>query len=95
MKWELLDESMARVTANALALIVQKADISHKADPARQVGLLEASSVGLAEKYEKSALLLGTTLEAILVQRSLWAQISATRRKTREHERLPGACLNY
>ena len=68
VKGESLDESMARVKANPLALIVKKADISHNADPERQYGLSDESRVRLTEKYETSALLLGTTLEEILAQ---------------------------
>ena len=66
VKGESLDESMARVKANPLALIVKKADISHNADPERQKGLSDESRAKLTEKYEKSARLLGTTLEEIL-----------------------------
>ncbi|TFD25504.1 bifunctional (p)ppGpp synthetase/guanosine-3',5'-bis(diphosphate) 3'-pyrophosphohydrolase [Cryobacterium lyxosi] len=68
VKGEPLDESMARVKANPLALIVKKADISHNADPARQKGLSDESRVRLTGKYEKSARLLGTTLVVILEQ---------------------------
>ncbi|WP_241987800.1 hypothetical protein [Cryobacterium sp. TMT1-66-1] len=67
---EPLAESMARVAGDPLALIVKRADISHNADPARQAGLSEASRVRLTQKYEKSALLLGTTLGAILEEHS-------------------------
>ena len=66
VKGEPLDESMARVKAIPLALIVKKADISHNADPARQAGLSDESRVRLTEKYEESARSLGTTLEEIL-----------------------------
>ncbi|KFF59056.1 hypothetical protein JF66_14010 [Cryobacterium sp. MLB-32] len=66
VKGDSLDESMARVKANPLALIVKKADISHNADPERHAGLSDQSRVRLTEKYEKSARLLGTTLAAIL-----------------------------
>ena len=66
VKGESLDESMARVKASPLALIVKRADISHNADPERQTGLSDESRVRLTEKYERSARLLGTTLRAIL-----------------------------
>ena len=65
---ESLEEYLARVRVNPLALIVKKADLAHNADPARQSGLSDESRVQLMETYEKSALLLGTTLEAILQQ---------------------------
>lgn len=65
---ESLEGYLARVRVNPLALIVKKADLSDNADPARQSGLSAESRVQLLEKYEKSALLLGTTLEAILQQ---------------------------
>ena len=65
---ESLKEYLARVKANPLALIVKKADLSHNADPARQSGLSEESRVQMLEKHQKSALLLGTTLETILQQ---------------------------
>jgi hypothetical protein len=68
VKGESLDESMARVKANPLALIVKTADISHNADPERQKGWSDESRVKLTEKYEKSARLLGTTLAVILEQ---------------------------
>ncbi|RJT89026.1 HD domain-containing protein [Cryobacterium melibiosiphilum] len=63
---EPLAESMARVAADPLALIVKRADISHNADPARQAKLTDAARARLTEKYENSARLLGTTLAAIL-----------------------------
>ena len=65
---EPLADSMARVRANLLALRVKKADVSHNADPIRQANLSDESRVRLTAKYEKSALLLGTTLEEILQQ---------------------------
>ncbi|TFD30306.1 HD domain-containing protein [Cryobacterium cryoconiti] len=68
VKGESIEEYLARVKANPLALIVKKADLSHNADPARQTGLSAASRGRLMQKYERSALLLGTTLETILEQ---------------------------
>jgi hypothetical protein len=68
VKGESLDQSMARVKANPLALIVKTADISHNADPERQTGLSDESRVRLTAKYQKSARLLGTTLGEILAQ---------------------------
>ena len=65
---EPLAESMARVAADPLALIVKRADISHNADPVRQAKLSDEARARLTEKYEKSARLLGTTLAEILVQ---------------------------
>ena len=65
---ESLEEYLARVRVNPLALIVKKADLSDNADPARQSVLSDELRLQLMEKYEKSALLLGTTLEAILQQ---------------------------
>ena len=63
---EPLAESMKRVAADPLTLIVKRADISHNADPVRQAGLTDEERVRLTEKYEKSARLLGTTLTEIL-----------------------------
>lgn len=65
---EPLAESMARVAASPLALIVKRADISHNADPVRQAGLSDAARARLTEKYETSSRLLGTTLEDILAE---------------------------
>ena len=65
---EPLADSMARVRANLLALRVKKADVSHNADPIRQTNLSDESRVRLTAKYEKSALMLGTTLGAILAE---------------------------
>ena len=63
---ETLAESMARVAASPLALIVKRADISHNADPVRQAGLSDEARARLTEKYERSAGFLGTTLGEIL-----------------------------
>ena len=63
---EPLAESMARVVADPLALIVKRADISHNADPVRQAGLSDEARARLTEKYERSAGFLGTTLHEIL-----------------------------
>lgn len=71
---EPLAESMARVAANPLALIVKRADISHNADPVRQAGLSNEARARLTEKYEKSAAFLGTTLEQILAEHAIRAQ---------------------
>ena len=62
---EALDESMARVLANPLALIVKRADISHNADPTRTARLSETARQRLIGKYEQSASFLGTTLGEI------------------------------
>lgn len=63
---EPLAESMARVAADPLALIVKHADLAHNADPARQAALPAEISERLTAKYEESARLLGTTLAAVL-----------------------------
>ncbi|MDJ0376434.1 phosphohydrolase [Cryobacterium sp. PH31-L1] len=68
---EPLAESMARVAADPLALIVKRADISHNADPLRQAGLSDEARARLTEKYERSAGYLGTTLEEILAQHAV------------------------
>jgi len=65
---EPLADSMARVRANPLALIVKLADISHNADPKRQKGLSAEARKRLTTKYEESARLLGTTLSLVLAQ---------------------------
>jgi hypothetical protein len=64
---EPLAESMARVAANPLALRVKAADLAHNANPVRQSGLPDDVRARLRTKYEKSARLLGTSLERILV----------------------------
>ena len=63
---EPLAESMARVAADPLALIVKHADLAHNANPARQAALPAEMSERLTAKYEESARLLGTTLAAVL-----------------------------
>jgi len=63
---EPLAESMGRVAADPLALVVKRADISHNANPARQAGLPLETRARLTAKYEESARLLGTTLAEIL-----------------------------
>jgi hypothetical protein len=63
---EPLADSMARVAADPLALIVKRADISHNADPARQKSLTPEDRQRLTAKYTDSAAHLGTTLAAIL-----------------------------
>lgn len=70
---EPLAESIERVAANALALIVKRVDISHKADALCQAGLSDEASVRLMEKYEKAVRLPGTTLEKILEGHSVSA----------------------
>ena len=65
---EPLVESMARVLANPMALIVKQADIAHNADPKRQEGLSDEARERLTVKYEESARLLGTTLAGVLAQ---------------------------
>lgn len=63
---EPLAESMARVAADPLALIVKHADLTHNADPVRQAALAPEMRERLTAKYEESARLLGTTLAALL-----------------------------
>jgi len=63
---EPLAESMARVAADPLALVVKHADLAHNANPARQAALPAETSERLTAKYEESARLLGTTLAAVL-----------------------------
>jgi hypothetical protein len=63
---EPLADSMARVAADPLALSVKLADLAHNFNPVRQARLTEATQARLRIKYEESAKLLGTTLEAIL-----------------------------
>lgn len=65
---ESLAESMARVAADPLALIVKLADLAHNANPQRQAGLPEDVRARLKVKYEDSAAALGTSLEAILAK---------------------------
>jgi hypothetical protein len=65
---EPLAESMNRVVADSLALIAKRAGISHNADPVRQADLTDETRVRLTEKYERSALLLGTNLLLILAK---------------------------
>ncbi|MGU3411721.1 HD domain-containing protein [Microbacterium sp. M1A1_1b] len=68
---ETLEQSMARVRADdsGIALRVKRADLSHNADPAR-LALVEddATRARLQDKYERSAVLLGTTLPAVLAE---------------------------
>lgn len=62
-----LAESMARVMAEPLAPRVKRADVSHNADPARLATIAdEATRARLQTKYERTAVLLGTTLDNIL-----------------------------
>lgn len=63
---EPLAESMARVAADPLAVVVKHADLAHNANPARQAALPAEMSERLTAKYEESARLLGTTLAAVL-----------------------------
>jgi len=68
---ETLEQSIARVLSESsgVALRVKRADVSHNADPARLGALGEADTrARLREKYERTALLLGTTLPAILAE---------------------------
>jgi (p)ppGpp synthase/HD superfamily hydrolase len=64
---ETLAESMARVMADPVAPRVKRADVSHNGDPAR-LALVEddATRVRLQAKYERTAGLLGTTMEDVL-----------------------------
>jgi hypothetical protein len=68
---ETLDQSIARVVGDpsGVALRVKRADVSHNADPVR-LGALddEATRARLQEKYERTAVLLGTTLPAVLAE---------------------------
>ena len=66
---EPLTDSMARVMADPIAPRVKRADVSHNADPAR-LALVEdeATRARLQVKYERTALLLGTTLDAVLAE---------------------------
>ena len=66
VKGDSLAESMARVKASPLALIVKKADISHNADPERSAQLPKETCKRLKLKYKESARLLDTTLGKIL-----------------------------
>ncbi|WP_210422566.1 hypothetical protein [Cryobacterium sp. BB307] len=65
---ETLEESLARVRANPLALRVKLADISHNAEPDRQKRLTAEQREQLDAKYRKSAELLGTSLDAIFAE---------------------------
>ncbi|MBX0301101.1 hypothetical protein K2F54_14090 [Cryobacterium sp. 1639] len=65
---ESLAESMARVAADPLALVVKLADLAHNANPKRQAGLPEDVRARLKVKYEESAAALGTSLEAIFAK---------------------------
>lgn len=66
---EPLSDSMARVMADPLAPRVKRADVSHNADPAR-LALVpeEATRARLQAKYERTAELLGATLDDILTE---------------------------
>lgn len=66
---EPLTDSMARVMADPLAPRVKRADVSHNADPAR-LALVpeEATRARLQAKYERTAELLGATLDDILTE---------------------------
>lgn len=58
-----------RVMADPIAPQVERADVSHNADPARLALVKdEATRVRLQAKYELTALLLAPTLEAILIE---------------------------
>lgn len=65
---EPLKDSMARVAADPLALVVKLADLAHNASPERQAGLPIEVRAYLTIKYETSARMLGTTLEALLMK---------------------------
>ncbi|GAA1492714.1 HD domain-containing protein [Curtobacterium herbarum] len=71
---ETLEQSIARVVddPSGVALRVKRADVSHNADPARlsALGALhgDATRTRLQEKYERTAVLLGTTLPAVLAE---------------------------
>lgn len=66
---EPLTDSMARVMADPIAPRVKRADVSHNADPARLAQVSdEATRARLRAKYERTAGLLGTTLDDILAE---------------------------
>ncbi|WIB61909.1 HD domain-containing protein [Curtobacterium sp. MCLR17_007] len=64
---ETLADSMARVLADPIAPRVKRADVSHNADPARLATIPDqATRTRLHDKYERTAVLLGTTLGDVL-----------------------------
>jgi (p)ppGpp synthase/HD superfamily hydrolase len=66
---ETLEQSMARVIADpsGIALRVKRADISHNGDPARLAMVADEDiRTRLQQKYERTAALLGTTLDDVL-----------------------------
>jgi (p)ppGpp synthase/HD superfamily hydrolase len=66
---ETLEQSMARVIADpsGIALRVKRADISHNGDPARLAMVADEDIRSrLQQKYERTAALLGTTLDDVL-----------------------------
>lgn len=66
---EPLADSIARVMADPIAPRVKRADVSHNADPARLALVQDAATrAHLQAKYERTAALLGTTLDAVLVE---------------------------
>ncbi|NQW89631.1 HD domain-containing protein [Curtobacterium sp. VKM Ac-2861] len=63
---EPLEKSMARVLADPIAPRVKRADVSHNAGPTRLATITdEATRTRLQRKYERTAVLLGTTLPDI------------------------------
>lgn len=66
---ETLEQSIARVVADpsGIALRVKRADVSHNGDPARLAMVSdEDTRARLQQKYERTAALLGTTLDDVL-----------------------------
>ncbi|WP_198668937.1 hypothetical protein [Homoserinimonas sp. OAct 916] len=65
---EPLETSMARVAADPLATVVKMADLSHNADPDRIALLPAEKRAELQTRYEESARLIGSDLDAILFE---------------------------
>ncbi|OIH96241.1 HD domain-containing protein [Curtobacterium sp. MCBA15_001] len=66
---EPLADSIARVMADPIAPRVKRADVSHNADPARLALVQDTATLArLQAKYERTAALLGTTLDAVLAE---------------------------
>jgi (p)ppGpp synthase/HD superfamily hydrolase len=66
---ETLEQSIARVVADpsGIALRVKRADVSHNGDPARLAMVSdEDTRARLQQKYERTAALLGTTLDDVV-----------------------------
>lgn len=66
---ESLSDSMVRVMRDPIAPRVKRADVSHNADPARLALVSDdATRTRLQAKYERTAVLLGTTLDDVLAE---------------------------